>query len=67
MNVSGNFVFGLIVTVITIGSMLLTAAGQPGGPLEGQWFVAPCVGGLALLAAFLKREGGVGDAEGDVP
>ena len=39
-----KFAYGLLVVLVAGSTTLLAAAGQPGGPLEGGWFVAPLVG-----------------------
>lgn len=67
VNVSvSSFVFGLIVVILAAANLLIAAAGGQGGPWEGQWFVAPVVGGITLIAGYLKQATS-GSNDGDVP
>ena len=60
MTVSRSFPW--LVAAIILGTVqgVLAAAGQPGGPLEGQFWIAPVVGGLGLLATLVKGQAGEG-------
>ena len=68
MTVTVNRSFPWLVGAIILGTVqgVLAAAGQPGGPLQGAFWIAPVVGGLGLLAALVKEQ--ASDAtDGDVP
>lgn len=62
-----SFVFGLIVVILAGANLLIAAAGGAGGPWEGQWFVAPVVGAITLLAGYLKQATGQVGNGSDTP
>lgn len=51
-----NLALGVALIVLALASGLLSAAGQPGGPLAGQWFIPPVVAAITALAALLKGD-----------
>jgi hypothetical protein len=50
-----TLVFGVVAIAVTVASGVLAAAGQPGGPLEGAFWIAPVVAGITALAALVKE------------
>lgn len=45
---------GIVLIVLSLASGLLAAAGQPGGPLAGAFYVPPVVAAITALATLLK-------------
>jgi lipopolysaccharide export LptBFGC system permease protein LptF len=47
---------GIALIVLALVAGLLSAAGQPGGPLVGQFWIPPVVAAITALATLLKGE-----------
>lgn len=58
MNYAIDRTFAAAVVAIVLGTLaaVLTAAVQPGAPLEGQFWVVPVVGGITALAALTRSQ-----------
>jgi hypothetical protein len=46
---------GIALIVLALASGLLAAAGQPGGPLAGAFYIPPIVAAITAVAALLKE------------
>jgi hypothetical protein len=51
-----TFAASLSAIVLGTAAAVLTAAGQPGAPLAGQFWIVPLVGGITAVAALVRSQ-----------
>jgi hypothetical protein len=51
-----TFAASLSAIVLGTTAAVLTAAGQPGAPLAGQFWIVPVVGGITAIAALVRSQ-----------